>query len=52
MRAIYSSPSKYGAAVAAKILNNPEYFKEWETELRDVVAARIKEMRALLRGEL
>ncbi|XP_031472802.1 uncharacterized protein LOC116245309 [Nymphaea colorata] len=52
VRAIYSSPSKYGALVAARILNNPELFKEWETELRDVVAARIRQMRALLRSEL
>uniref|UniRef100_A0A1J3JD87 Aspartate aminotransferase n=1 Tax=Noccaea caerulescens TaxID=107243 RepID=A0A1J3JD87_NOCCA len=49
IRGIYSSPSRYGATIAATILNSPQLYAEWETELRDVVAARIKEVRTLLR---
>jgi aspartate aminotransferase len=48
----YSSPSKYGALIAGTILNNPQYFAEWEKELKEVVVKRIMEVRALLRAEL
>ena len=42
IRSIYSSPSRHGATIAATILNNHELFTEWERELREVVAFRIK----------
>jgi aspartate/tyrosine/aromatic aminotransferase len=42
----------HGALIVAKILNNKEYFAEWQKELRDDVANRIIKMRALLRAEL
>ena len=36
----------------AQVLNNKQNFAEWETELRDVVAKRIIDMRHLLRQTL
>ena len=52
MRRIYSNPPRYGATVAGVILNNKQYNQEWQDELKNVVAMRIIDMRALLRGEL
>ena len=49
---MYSSPSRYGAQVVAQVLNNKQNFKEWEDELKNVVAKRIIDMRALLRSTL
>ena len=49
---MYSNPSRYGAELVAQVLNSKENFDEWQTELRDVVAKRIIDMRALLRSTL
>lgn len=49
---MYSSPSRYGAEVVAQVLNNKQNFSEWENELKNVVAKRIIDMRALLRETL
>ena len=49
---MYSNPPRFGATVAGIILNNPQYFQEWQDELKNVVAQRIIDMRSLLRQEL
>ena len=49
---MYSSPSRYGAEIVAQVLSNKDNFNEWQTELRDVVAKRIIDMRNLLRSTL
>lgn len=51
IRAMYSSPPKHGALVAAKILGDDGMFKEWEMELAKM-ADRIKDMRGKLREAL
>lgn len=49
---MYSTPNRYGAEVVSQILNNKQYLSEWETELKEVVAKRIIDMRHLLRQTL
>jgi aspartate/tyrosine/aromatic aminotransferase len=51
VRSNYSSPPLHGARIAAKIINTPEFFKEWMAELK-TVTNRMNEMRVLLRAEL
>jgi aspartate/tyrosine/aromatic aminotransferase len=46
---MYSNPPLHGALIVGKILNNKQYFDEWQNELRDDVANRIIKMRKLLR---
>lgn len=51
IRAMYSSPPKHGALVAARILSDEKLFKEWEGELV-MMAHRIKDMRVKLKAAL
>jgi aspartate aminotransferase len=50
-RSIYSMPPDHGAAIAAKILANPQLKHEWIQEL-DAMRTRIQEMRTLLAQKL
>ena len=50
-RSEISNPPAYGARIASTVLNNPELFKEWEANLREM-SGRIKEMRSALRSKL
>lgn len=52
IRKKYSSPPLHGALIAQTILNDEKLFQSWRTELRDIVAKRIIEMRKVLRSEL
>lgn len=52
IRKKYSNPPLHGALIAQTILNDPKLFESWRTELRDIVAQRIIEMRKALRSEL
>lgn len=47
VRSLYSSPPTSGARLAATVLNTPELYNEWKTELK-AMADRIIEMRKLL----
>lgn len=51
VRSNYSSPPIHGARIAAKIINTPEYYKEWLNNLKEVTN-RMNDMRQLLRAEL
>lgn len=51
VRSAYSSPPIHGARIAAKIINTPEYYNEWMSDLA-AVTVRMNEMRRLLRAEL
>eukprot|EP00331_Platyophrya_macrostoma_P025074 CAMPEP_0176450436 /NCGR_PEP_ID=MMETSP0127-20121128/27148_1 /TAXON_ID=938130 /ORGANISM="Platyophrya macrostoma, Strain WH" /LENGTH=415 /DNA_ID=CAMNT_0017838117 /DNA_START=36 /DNA_END=1283 /DNA_ORIENTATION=+ len=51
IRPMYSNPPIHGALIVKKVLGNPEYFKEWERELK-MVSQRIQDMRRLLHEEL
>nr|AIT70260.1 aspartate aminotransferase [Gloiopeltis furcata] len=51
IRAMYSSPPKHGALVAATILNDEKLFAEWEGELVKM-SARIMDMRVKLKAAL
>lgn len=51
IRAMYSSPPKHGAVIAAKILGDADMFAEWEKELMKM-SCRIKEMRSKLKAAL
>ncbi len=46
IRTNYSNPPSHGSAVVAEILNTPELYELWETELKDM-RVRIHEMRSL-----
>ena len=48
VRAQYSNPPRHGAAITALILTDPALRKEWDTELKAIVA-RIQDMRVSLR---
>lgn len=48
---MYSNPPIHGALLVKKVLGNPEYYKEWEKELK-MVSQRIQDMRRLLFEEL
>ncbi|KAJ5113264.1 hypothetical protein N7456_001798 [Penicillium angulare] len=50
-RSEISNPPAYGARIAAKVLNDPQLFKEWEDDLR-TMSGRILEMRSGLRERL
>lgn len=50
IRKKYSNPPLHGALVAQTILNDPKLFESWRTELKDIVAQRIIEMRKALRS--
>jgi aspartate/tyrosine/aromatic aminotransferase len=50
IRKKYSNPPLHGALVAQTILNDKKLFESWRSELRDIVAKRIIEMRKALRG--
>ena len=47
VRPMYSNPPKYGASVAATILNTPELYEQWLVELKGM-ADRIIDMRRQL----
>ncbi|CDF35434.1 aspartate aminotransferase [Chondrus crispus] len=51
IRAMYSSPPKHGAMVAAAILGDEKLFAEWEGELVKM-SARIMDMRVKLKAAL
>lgn len=51
IRASYSSPPKHGAAIVAKILNDPTLLSQWKAELKGMVD-RIDSVRTSLRSEL
>ncbi|GAX81276.1 hypothetical protein CEUSTIGMA_g8708.t1 [Chlamydomonas eustigma] len=51
IRPMYSNPPIHGAAIAAKILSDPQLFQEWKVELAGM-AGRIKAMRQALYEEL
>lgn len=51
VRPMYSNPPIHGALIVKKVLGNPEYYKEWERELK-MVSQRIQDMRRLLFEEL
>lgn len=46
IRTNYSNPPSHGSAVVAEILNDPELYALWESELKDM-RLRIHEMRSL-----
>jgi len=48
---MYSNPPLHGARIAAKILNNKDYFRQWTEELK-MVADRILWTRTALRDAL
>jgi aspartate aminotransferase len=50
-RRMYSMPPDHGAAIAARVLANPELRALWESELQGMVA-RMKSLRALLADRL
>ena len=50
-RSSYSNPPIHGGLIMGRILKDPELQKQWESELKDVVA-RIRLMRETLRSEL
>eukprot|EP00186_Timspurckia_oligopyrenoides_P001255 CAMPEP_0182450128 /NCGR_PEP_ID=MMETSP1172-20130603/39046_1 /TAXON_ID=708627 /ORGANISM="Timspurckia oligopyrenoides, Strain CCMP3278" /LENGTH=417 /DNA_ID=CAMNT_0024647631 /DNA_START=54 /DNA_END=1307 /DNA_ORIENTATION=- len=51
IRAMYSNPPALGAKIAARILNDPALFAEWERELV-MMSQRIYSMRVALRDRL
>ncbi|CAG0892485.1 unnamed protein product [Cyprideis torosa] len=51
VRGMYSNPPNHGARIVAKVLNDPELFKEWQECIR-TMSSRIKEMRASLLAKL
>jgi aspartate/tyrosine/aromatic aminotransferase len=51
VRSNYSSPPINGARIAARIINTPEYYKEWRSDLSKATV-RMNDMRQLLRAEL
>ncbi|KAI9731625.1 MAG: Aspartate aminotransferase, cytoplasmic [Claussenomyces sp. TS43310] len=50
-RSEISNPPAYGARIAARILNDPDLFAEWEANLREM-SGRIRTMRTALRAKL
>ncbi|KAG1658732.1 hypothetical protein FOA52_002747 [Chlamydomonas sp. UWO 241] len=50
-RAMYSNPPTYGAKIAATIVNDPELFAEWKSEMEGM-AGRIDDIRKKLRAAL
>lgn len=48
---MYSNPPVHGALIVNKILNKPEYFQRWASEL-EAVSKRILEVRDLLKKRL
>jgi aspartate aminotransferase, cytoplasmic len=46
-----SNPPAYGSRIVAKVLNDPELFKEWQGDLK-TMASRIQAMRTALRSKL
>jgi len=51
IRPMYSNPPSHGAAVAARVLGNAQYFEAWKVELK-MMATRIIDMRTRLHAEL
>jgi len=51
IRASYSSPPLHGAHIVEKILGQPEFYAQWQKELKEM-ADRVLEMRAALRQAL
>jgi len=48
---MYSNPPLHGARIVHKILSNPDNYKAWKEELKEV-SQRITTMREALRSEL
>jgi len=48
---MYSNPPLHGARIVSKILGNPDNYKAWKAELKEV-SQRITAMREALRTEL
>ncbi|QIC60497.1 aspartate/tyrosine/aromatic aminotransferase [Acinetobacter schindleri] len=51
VRRIYSSPAANGALLVSQVLNDPELFKQWQTEVEEM-HQRILRMRGLLKEKL
>ncbi|WP_334135775.1 amino acid aminotransferase [Acinetobacter schindleri] len=51
VRRIYSSPAANGALLVNQVLNDPELFKQWQTEVEEM-RQRILSMRGLLKAKL
>jgi len=51
VRRIYSSPAANGALLVSQVLNDPELFKQWQTEVEEM-RQRILRMRGLLKAKL
>ena len=51
VRRIYSSPAANGALLVSQVLNDPELFKQWQTEVEEM-RQRILRMRGLLKEKL
>lgn len=51
IRTNYSNPPTYGAMLVCKVLNNPELYRMWENELKQM-RERIKNMRKLMVEQL
>jgi aspartate/tyrosine/aromatic aminotransferase len=51
IRPMYSNPPAHGARIVAKILNDPQLFKEWQSHLTEM-SGRITQMRLKLYNTL
>lgn len=51
IRRLYSSPPRHPSDIGLRVMNNPDNYKMWQAELKEV-ADRINEMRKLLRDGL
>jgi aspartate aminotransferase len=51
IRPMYSNPPAHGARIVAKILNDPQLFKEWQSHLTEM-SGRIAQMRLKLYNTL